>query len=140
MNQADCIILLDDVPLHNMITSKMLAHNNLESPSHVFNHGQDLLNFLSQPVHLLPNRMLLLVDLVMPGMTGLELADHLKELEQEVLTRFRFIIVSSTIDDRDLEAINNHPVIEAFLPKPLSGQALLELLAKPVPEGKWTLV
>lgn len=134
---ADCIILLDDVPMHSTIADRMLHHFQLTMPRHVFTSAVDALDFLEHQAHELPERILLLVDLLMPEMSGLEFADRMLELSPQVLRRCRLIMVSSTIDDRDLHAIAQHPLIERFMPKPLSGDDLREILKASPPAGKW---
>lgn len=134
---ADCLILLDDVPLHNTIADKMLGHHNMRMPRQLFTSAHDLLAFLRQPLPALPERMVLLVDLLMPEMSGLEFADHFSELPAAVCSRCRLFIVSSTLDERDLTAIEAHNAIEHFLNKPLDPEKLLAALDGPVPAGKW---
>jgi CheY-like chemotaxis protein len=135
--EADCLILLDDVPLHNLIADKMLGYNNLLMPRQIFSEGQELLDFLQKPADELPKRILMLVDLMMPEMSGLDIAEHVLELPHEVQSRCRMFIVSSTIDDRDIEAIEQHPAVECFLNKPLDASRVSDILQQPVPNGKW---
>jgi len=135
---ADCLILLDDVPLHNTIADRMLLHFDLQMPRLLYNSAQAVLDFLVNHEGDLPPRILLLVDLLMPEMSGLEFVDRMQEmLPASTLDRCRVVMVSSTIDDRDLNAIYAHPLIELFLPKPLSGESLSEFLATPAANGKW---
>lgn len=134
---ADCIILLDDVPMHSTIADRMLHHFQLTMPRHVFTSAVDALDFLEQRGEELPGRVLLLVDLLMPEMSGLEFADRMQDLPESLLQRCRLIMVSSTIDDRDLHAITQHALIERFMPKPLNGEDLRALLKANPPAGKW---
>ena len=135
--QADCLILLDDVPLHNLIADKILGYNNVLMPRQIFTDGQHLIDLLNQPLEILPEKMLLLVDLMMPEISGLDIANYLAEKPKSLQKRCRLFILSSTIDERDILAIRSHPAIERLLTKPLDPIEIINILLRPIPVGKW---
>jgi len=62
---------------------------------------------------------LVLLDLVMPGMGGGEVFDHLKEIDDQV----RVILISGYAQDREIQAILMRGV-KAFLQKPFRMESL----------------
>lgn len=115
------ILLVDDEPLARERLRTVLGDLASQWPSQVVgeaSNGQEALDFLrEQPVDLV------MVDIRMPGMDGIELATHLARLEKSPALIFTTAYDNYALQAFDLNAID-------YLLKPVRTQRLLAALQK----------
>jgi len=120
------LLVVEDNLFTSMMVEKTLESLGVERVMKASN-GHEALEFLDRPDAALD---VILMDLRMPGMGGLELISRLKDRQYS-----GFVIVTSGVDEetmksvQDIAARSNINVL-GFLPKPLTATALRELLGK----------
>ncbi|NOQ63922.1 MAG: response regulator [Methyloprofundus sp.] len=100
MNSELSIILVDDEPAHSALVRRNLIKAGVSNPIVTLESGQKLLNFIfareeheNQPI---PEKILILLDINMPGLHGTEV---LKTLKSNPLTQHIPVIMLTTSDD-----------------------------------------
>ena len=125
------ILCVDDDPITLMLSKKVLEKIDFSEIIDTANNGEDALNYLEtvKKEHLrnadfvVPE--LLFLDLNMPVMGGWELLDELMENEyNSYFPDLKVIVLSSTIDPKDIEKSKTYPMVLDFLSKPISREVL----------------
>jgi len=75
-------------------------------------------------------RLIVLLDILMPGMDGFAVLERLEFLPTTALEGMTVFMLSATLDRNDLERAEGHPVVEALLPKPLDVHQLRDWVAQ----------
>lgn len=66
----------------------------------------------------------LFLDINMPVITGWDFLEIFQEFEQIVKEQFTIYLLTSSIDQRDLEKAETNPIVKGLLPKPLSAKII----------------
>jgi len=64
-------------------------------------------------------RLVILLDILMPGMDGFGVLERLEYVPNTALKGLTVFMLSASLDREDLERAEGHPIVEALLPKPL---------------------
>ena len=64
-------------------------------------------------------RLVVLLDILMPGMDGFAVLERMEFLPATAMSGLTVFMLSATLDREDLERAEGHPIVEALLPKPL---------------------
>lgn len=105
------IVLIDDDPISTFVTEKLIS-KNIKVPCRFFKY-QSAMKALKEMSNINPNYLFL--DLNMPEMTGW---DFLEEFEPKTYTPEVYIL-SSSVDERDINKANNYSLVKKYLSKPL---------------------
>ncbi len=117
--QKHVFLIEDDDELRNDLTRIM------QFVGYVVHPFQDPTQFLANHEHFIP--AVIVSDMRMPNMSGIELQEKLKELDQSI----PMIIISGESSDRQIvDALKNGAI--DFLLKPFSRESLLSAVAKGV--------
>lgn len=70
------------------------------------------------------------LDINMPIMNGWDFISAYKEARNELAKEAAIIMVSSSVDDRDISRAQNHEVISEYITKPISKAMVVDLMEK----------
>lgn len=73
---------------------------------------------------------IIFLDIRMPEMSGFEVLDSLMLSHEAKLSNTDIYVLSSTLDERDLEKANSYPIVTKFMSKPLTFDVVSDLLSK----------
>ncbi|MEM0951427.1 MAG: response regulator [Cyanobacteria bacterium P01_H01_bin.74] len=126
------ILLADDDPDDQSITLEAFRESELPNHFYAVENGQELLDFLRHKgcyknVKKSPRPSLLLLDINMPKMTGLEALQEIKQDDQ--LRTIPIIILTTSIADEDIIRSYNLGV-NSYIKKPVNFEDLLEAVIK----------
>ena len=116
------VVLVDDDPLLNFLTSKMLLRVNPKVNLTCFNNPETALNFFEQPNTKKPD--LLLVDINMPELNGWEFIERFSKIGLNC----RVSIFTSSIDPIDVKKANAMKVVTGYITKPLDESKVRSML------------
>ena len=127
------ILCVDDDPITLMLCKKVIQKCEFSETIEIANNGEDALAYLESfsqdgitPTTDLPE--LLFLDLNMPVMGGWEFLDIITERSyNEIFPQLKVIVLSSTIDPKDIEKSKSYPMVLDFLSKPITREMLEEL-------------
>ncbi|TDE18175.1 response regulator [Dyadobacter psychrotolerans] len=122
------IILIDDSAFDLFIYEKLLIKSGITRTVKTFNSAREALKYLTTEESRLPETVILL-DLQMPDMNGFEFIEAFGSVSEEIKSKIRIFMLSSTIDSRDIEKAKSSPDILDLLPKPLEIDLLKRKLA-----------
>lgn len=120
------ILLVDDDEVDVMNVQRAFKKNNISNPLHVANNGLEALDMLRGAAAIPGPRRLILLDLNMPKMSGLE---FLRAIRADPALRPLTVVVLTTSDDeRDrIEAYNLN--VAGYILKPVTFAAFVEAMA-----------
>lgn len=123
-------MLVDDDDIFNMLHGEVLKRLIPEVKIDVFKSGQEVVHYLEQ--HPQDRIDLLFLDIRMPVMGGFEVLDTMATMDMERFTKTRIYVLSSTLDDRDLQRAKETPIVTDFIGKPMSFDTLRSILGQTI--------
>lgn len=118
--------IVDDDPIMRLWNSKIVSNTFEEVQVETYTNALEVLNRLNLiPEQGVPD--LLLLDLDMPEMTGLDFLERFKSIPHEIWSKVTVSVVSSSLDDENFSAVIEHPLVATLIPKPLNPANLVKL-------------
>lgn len=121
------VCIIDDDKLYVSLISKMIEKNGFADELQIFQNGREALEYFSQAIDN-PNEILptvILLDLNMPVMDGWEFLMAIEPYAQKMLERgIKLNVVSSTINPKEKDKAENHQIVNNFITKPISKEAI----------------
>ncbi len=112
------VLLIDDNKLDNFIHRKVLERLPSVKKIHEYNDAREALDFLKNSEALFP--VVIFLDLRMPGHDGFYFLREFQELPESVKQQARVLILSSSVDEHDMEEVKKSGLETRFLTKPLT--------------------
>ncbi len=123
--------MIDDDEVYQFIFRRQVEISNLASKIHIFPNGQKGLEYLSKALKdtdSLPQYIFL--DINMPIMDGWQFLEAFSALKKELSKDICIYLVTSSIDERDIEKATHFVDVKEYLIKPISENKILEVLEK----------
>lgn len=127
MNPISHFIIVDDDPFNNIIC-KMNIENTLgDVDVKTFSVPEEALLFLQKEFIYSLTPTILLLDINMPTISGWQFLEEFEKFSEAVKKQFAVYIVSSSVDQRDIDkaAANKH--IKAMFSKPLKKEIIISI-------------
>jgi len=124
------ILCVDDDPITLMLYKMVIAKATLSETVIVAKNGQEALEYYDDLKSNKDNDFpeLMFLDLNMPVMGGWEFLDNfIEEKYSPYNAETKIIVLSSTIDPKDIEKVKNYPIIIDFISKPVTKEMLEKL-------------
>ena len=125
------VMLLDDNDLDNFINQSMIDASHFASKIYTSTGSTSALEFLNnlaisdEKFELFPE--IIFIDINMPMMDGFQFIEHLKKKLPERSERFKLVILTSSINERDRIKAEQMSRDIVFLNKPLTEDMLSQL-------------
>ena len=130
LNKKSNFIVIDDSKLDCFIAEKVIKNTGLSEAITSFVNATEALEYISKFNNPEPVQTIVLVDIQMPVMNGFQFVEAFELLPDAVRSNFTLYIISSSINDKDLNRVNNYASVRQFLNKPLNSNTLCALLQK----------
>lgn len=122
------IFLIDDDEVFNYIHSVVITRVLPDADVRVFKSGAEVKDFIEGDVSTFITPDLILLDIRMPDMDGFELIEYLQANHPSVIHSTAMYLLSSTLDERDLQRAGGLTTVKRFLSKPLSVEMFQDIL------------
>lgn len=129
MNKYKRILCIDDDSITLMLCKKVIAKAEFSDEIDTALNGEKALTYLENLIEKEKDEIifpeLIFLDLNMPVMNGWEFLDaYLENGYYKTYNNTKVIVLSSTIDPKDIEKSKTYPMVLAFLSKPISTEML----------------
>jgi CheY-like chemotaxis protein len=129
MAKLTSVLLVDDDPTNNYLNERLLRRMAVANSIQVATDGQDALALLQQasatPQASYP--ALILLDIQMPVMNGIEFLEAYQQLPSEQQAASQVVVLTTSMDARDLARLEHLPAV-GLLNKPLTQEKIESVL------------
>lgn len=119
MELKPVFLLIEDNLIDQLVIKQLLKKvlDVTETEVNVTNNGVEALQWLSTHQDL--QQLIILLDIQMPVMNGFEFLNAYDKLSNEFKKVIQIYVLSSTLDQDDINKINENNYVTGFLNKPL---------------------
>lgn len=121
------ILLVEDNPVDLDLTLRAFARRNLANPVHVARDGQEALDWIPRWETGEPLPLVILLDVKLPRVNGLEVLRHLRE--NPVSQYIPVVMLTSSSEERDVRMAYQHHA-NSYIVKPVSFDSLMEVATR----------
>jgi len=122
-------IIIDDSKLDCFIADKIIRNSGRAGEIHAFTSAPQALEHISTAVAPpADDKTTVLLDIQMPVMNGFDFMEAFEKLPDATKAGYNVYMLSSSINENDLNRVKNFGSIKQFLNKPLTSDALGEIL------------
>jgi CheY-like chemotaxis protein len=120
-------IVIDDSKLDCFIAEKIIRNTGRGEQVKSFTQAAEALEHIKNtPSGTL--KTILLVDIQMPVMNGFEFVEAFERLPKEITDNYYIYVLSSSINENDMNRVRYHTSVKQFLNKPLTSNTLSTVL------------
>ncbi|MFM2359822.1 MAG: hypothetical protein RLY16_1815 [Bacteroidota bacterium] len=124
------VYLVDDDDVINYLNTIMIGRISKDIVIEIYKSGEELMEHILQQGDNLIVPDVVFLDIRMPEMSGFQLLDELIKLPNNPYSKAKIHMLSSTLDERDLERAKSNPMVSGFSSKPLSMDKFEEILGQ----------
>jgi CheY-like chemotaxis protein len=121
-------IVIDDSKLDCFIAEKIIKNTGKSDSIKSFLQATEALDFISKNPREDGSHTIMLVDIQMPVMNGFEFVEAFEKLPAEITSHYTIYIISSSINENDLNRVHSFASVKQFLNKPLTSNNLAILI------------
>ena len=121
-------IIIDDSELDCFIAGKMIKHSGKSLSIKSFLNAKDALDYISSSKSTDGNLTMLLLDILMPMMNGLQFVEEFEKLPADLQHNYQIVAFTSSMNKKDINTMKNCKSIKLILDKPLTVEALQTIL------------
>lgn len=121
-------IVIDDSKLDCFIAEKIIRNTGMSEAIKSFTDAREALTFISNASTAEIPKTVVIVDIQMPVMNGFEFLEAFEKLPEEVQNKYAIYVLSSSINESDLNRVRNYKSVKHFLNKPLTSNTLAALV------------
>ncbi len=130
MNTFRKYIIVDDDSFNNTICSLILKNILGEVDIKTFIIPEEGLVFIENEYMTNLEPAILLLDINMPTLSGWEFMKQYEKFGEVVKKQISIYILSSSLDQRDIDKAEMNPYIKGFISKPLKRETILSISQK----------
>ena len=117
MKFKPAFLLIEDNLIDQLVTRKLLKKVLDIDPVFVANNGLEGLQWIIKNKKIC-HSLIILLDIQMPIMNGFEFLDIFETLNEEIKNEIQIFVMSSTLDQEEIECIKDNIYVKDFLSKP----------------------
>ncbi len=121
-------IIIDDSKLDCFIADKIIRNTGKAGDIKSFTNAATALEHIKETPPPADAKTTVLLDIQMPVMNGFEFIEAFEQLPAEIVGGYNVYMLSSSINENDLNRVKNYHSIKQFLNKPLTSSALAAIL------------
>ena len=121
------VLIVDDDPIVRLVIQRMIHNMDRSVNCYPCDNGEVGLAVL-ETLQNSGDGIVVLLDINMPVLNGWGFLDKLRKIDIDSFTNFQLYIVTSSTDESDKLKAQSYPVIKKFYHKPLSKEAITEIL------------
>jgi len=122
-------IVIDDSKLDCFIAEKIIRNTGRGETVKSFIMAPDALEYITnEPGPANGLKTVMLVDIQMPIMNGFEFIEAFEKLPKEKIDNYIIYVLSSSINENDINRVRYHTSVKQFLNKPLTSNTLSTIL------------
>tara|TARA_R110002124_G_scaffold188587_4_gene355842 strand:+ start:717 stop:1118 length:402 start_codon:yes stop_codon:yes gene_type:complete len=129
----DRILCIDDDPITLMLCKKVIIKSLFSKEITTAQNGEKALQYfddlLETDLSTIELPQLIFLDLNMPVMGGWEFLEAFKVPKYNKFHNIKVVVLTSTIDPKDLEKSQTYPMVMDFLSKPIN-KSMLEYISE----------
>ncbi|MFN5621169.1 MAG: response regulator [Flavobacteriales bacterium] len=122
------VLLVDDDDIFNMLHGEVLKRLIPDVRIDIFKSGVEVSEYLQKETESAVD--LIFLDIRMPVMGGFEVLDLMATMNPDRFKNTRIYVLSSTLDDRDLQRAKATPLVTDFIGKPMSFDTMRSILGQ----------
>lgn len=123
-------IVIDDNKLDCFIAEKIIRNTGLSKSIETFSDAHQALEFVKNNIQSNLQKNIIIVDIQMPLMNGFEFVEAFEMLPQELQKQFEIFMLTSSINENDLNRVRNYSSVKHLLNKPLTSEKLSYLISQ----------
>jgi CheY-like chemotaxis protein len=130
MKTEPTFVLIDDNPI-DIIIHKFMFKSELKKPANIthFSNGQEGLRYIEKTHSTeTKNKTILLMDIGMSEMNNREFLSHFGEFDKKIKDQVKIFILSTSLNQKEIDKISTNPHVYKFLSKPLSEKNIAEII------------
>lgn len=120
-------LIVDDNQIDQVVTSQLLKSKLGVTDISKVNTGKEAIHWLN--VTPLKKWLIILLDIRMPEMDGFQFLEEFAKMARTTKENTTIFMLSSTLDDSDIQRAKDHPNVKSILSKPLPTGKLAELIS-----------
>lgn len=124
-------IIIDDDPINNKLCRHIIKNAindagiiDFTYPTKAVEHVQTITDYNNS------QNTVILLDLNMPIISGWDFLELFSQMSEEIRDKYKIFILSSSIDERDVERANEEKYVSGFISKPLTKDKVISILEK----------
>lgn|SRR6478609_1723533 len=118
--EIKCVFLIiEDNQIDQFITTQLLKKIVDEPEINIANNGKDGINWICHNRKENDVPLIILLDIQMPIMNGLQFLAEYDKLEEELKRETQIFMLSSSLDDNEIICLKDNVYVTDFLNKPL---------------------
>lgn len=121
-------LLIDDNAIDQLITSRMIKRTMGSHEINVAGNGREALKWINNNRPAVNKSLVILLDINMPEMNGFQFLSEYESLPDTVKEETQIFMLSSTLNNEDIEKIKSNIRVKSLLGKPLSIQKLEQFI------------
>ena len=123
-------IVIDDDLINNMICRQTIKNTKPDLEVQVFNVPENGFVYIEKEYSNNDNEMftILFLDINMPTWSGWDFLDNFDNLNDQIKKQFVIFMLSSSVDQKDIERAKNNKNVNDYIVKPLKKASVQEIL------------
>lgn len=124
MTKFTDVLLVEDDPITIMVCDRIIKMTKFSEKVTSCENGKVALDYLVNIMHTGEIPKIIFLDINMPVMNGWDFLEELDEIKANFNRLPRIYLLSSTVDPEDYKKAKRFSLVENFISKPLSKEAL----------------